>query len=121
MTTTDNARTAAAMLRAVADLIESRPDLPEHGADICFDVRGDDVPATMAGIATALPCGWRAEIRRGSQHEWLTLTSDTPRAQRDPGRPGHYQRGRRRRLHAGRGQDGHRLAARRGAGRAGQR
>ena len=80
MTTADNTRTAAAMLRAVADLIESRPDLPEPGADISFYVRGDDVPATMAGIATALPCGWRAEVRRSGQYEWLTLSSDTPRA-----------------------------------------
>ena len=120
MTTTDTTRTAAAMLRAVADLIESRPDLPEPGADISFYVRGDDVPATMAGIAAALPCGWRAEVSRSGQYEWLYPAQRHPAGQRDPRHPGHHQRGRRRRLHRGRGQDGHRLAARRGAGRAGR-
>ena len=81
MTTADNTRTAAAaMLRAVADLIESRPDIPEPGSDISFYVHGDDAPATMAAIAAALPCTWRAEISRSGQYEWLYLRSATPLA-----------------------------------------
>jgi hypothetical protein len=66
---------AAAILRAVADLIEAHPDLPLPGCDIDFYVRGDGTPATMAAIAAALPCQWRAEISRGSTHEWLNLKS----------------------------------------------
>ena len=76
-TTTDDATRAdaAAILRAVADLIETHPDMPVPGADISFYVRGDDVPAAMATIAAALPCQWQAEISRGSGYEWLNLRS----------------------------------------------
>lgn len=74
--TADAARTAAAaILRAVADLIEARPDTPLPGSDISFYVRGDDAPATMAAIAAALPCEWRAEFSRGGEYEWLYLRS----------------------------------------------
>ena len=79
MTTTDRTA-AAAMLRAVADLIEARPDIPEPGSDISFYVHGDDAPAAMAAIAAAMPCTWRAEISRSGQHEWLYLRSDCPSA-----------------------------------------
>ncbi len=76
MTTADTTRTdAAAILRAVADLIETRPDIPVPGSDISFYVRGEDTPATMAAIASALPCDWQASISRGSEHEWLNLRS----------------------------------------------
>jgi hypothetical protein len=75
MTTADPTRTAAtAILRAVADLIETRPDIPVPGSDISFYVRGEDAPATMAAIAAALPCEWQASISRGSD-EWLNLRS----------------------------------------------
>ena len=75
MTTADTTRTdAAAILRAVADLIETRPDIPVPGSDISFYVRGQDTPATMAAIASALPCDWQASISRGSG-EWLNLRS----------------------------------------------
>ena len=81
MTTADNTRTAAAaMLRAVADLIESRPDIPEPGSDISFYVHGDDAPAAMAAIAAALPGQWRAEISRSGEYEWLYLRSAAPLA-----------------------------------------
>ena len=76
MTTTDPARTdAAAILRAVADLIETCPDIPLPGSDISFYVRGDDAPGAMAAIAAALPCQWQASISRGSEYEWLNLRS----------------------------------------------
>jgi hypothetical protein len=80
MTTADTSTRggAAAILRAVADLIESRPDLPEPGTDISFYVHGENTPATMAAIAAALPCGWQAEISRGGTYEWLYLRSDRP-------------------------------------------
>ena len=72
---------AAAILRAVADLIESRPDLPEPDSRISFYVHdGDNTPADMAAIAAALPCDWHACISRGSGHEWLDLKSDNPNA-----------------------------------------
>jgi hypothetical protein len=75
MTTADPTRTdAAAILRAVADLIETRPDIPVPGSDISFYLRGEDTPATMAAIASALPCDWQASISRGSG-EWLNLRS----------------------------------------------
>jgi hypothetical protein len=66
---------AAAILRAVADLIETRPGIPLPGTTVSFYIRGDDTPATMAAIAAALPCQWQAEIGRGGEHEWLNLTS----------------------------------------------
>src|ERR1700730_18930441 len=76
MTTADTTRAdAAAILRAVADLIETRPDIPVPGSDISFYVRGEDTPATMAAIASALPCDWQARISRGGEHEWLNLRS----------------------------------------------
>jgi hypothetical protein len=79
MTTTTTADTtradAAAILRAVADLIETRPDIPVPGTDISFYVRGDDAPAVMAAIAAALPCQWQAEVSRGGEYEWLCLRS----------------------------------------------
>ncbi len=81
MTTADTDRTAAAaMLRAVADLIESRLDIAEPGSDISFYVHGDDAPAAMAAIAAALPGTWRAEISRSGQYEWLYLRSAAPLA-----------------------------------------
>lgn len=77
MTTTDPAaRTdAAAILRALADLIDSRPNLPLPGTGISFHLRGEDAAATMAAIATALPCEWRASISSSGTYEWLYLTS----------------------------------------------
>jgi hypothetical protein len=79
---TDSTRTiTVAILRAVADLIENRPELPEPDCRVSFYVHsGDDTPATMAAIAAALPCGWRARISRGGDHEWMDLDSDTPGA-----------------------------------------
>jgi hypothetical protein len=74
--TADSTRAdAAAILRAVADLIEAREDIPVPGTDIRFYVRGDDAPAVMTAIAAALPCRWRAEVSRGGEHEWLYLRS----------------------------------------------
>ena len=76
MTTANSTRAdAAAILRAVADLIETHEDIPVPSTGINFYVRGDDAPATMAGIAAALPCQWRAEISRSGQYEWLYLRS----------------------------------------------
>ena len=79
MTTTTTADTmradAATIMRAVADLIETRPDISVPGTDISFYVRGDDAPATMAAIAATLPCQWQAEITRGGEYEWLYLRS----------------------------------------------
>ena len=76
---TDPARTAAAaILRAVADLIETRPDLPEPSSRVSFYLYGPDAPAAMAAIAAALPCEWQASISRSSEHEWLHLDSNAP-------------------------------------------
>jgi hypothetical protein len=66
---------AATILRAVADLIDARPDIPVPGNDISFYLHGEDAPAVMAAIAAALPCRWQAEISRGSGYEWLHLHS----------------------------------------------
>ena len=76
-TDTDATRTAAtAILRAVADLIEARPDIPVPGASIDFYLHGEDAPATMAAIAAALPCQWRASVNRSGGYEWLNLRSE---------------------------------------------
>jgi hypothetical protein len=77
MSTTDPAARAeaAAILRALADLIDSRPDLPLPGTDISFYLHGQAAPATMAAIATALPCPWRVSISSSGEHEWLDLRS----------------------------------------------
>ncbi len=87
MTTTDASpvtagatrTTAAAILRAVADLIEARPDIPVPGSNISFYLRGQDAPALMAAIASALPCEWQASTSRSGEYEWLTLDSSPPR------------------------------------------
>jgi len=75
-TTADATRAdAAAILRAVADLIETRPETPVPGTDIRFYVRGHDAPTVMAAIAASLPCQWRAEFSRSGEYEWLYLRS----------------------------------------------
>jgi hypothetical protein len=71
-------KAAAAILRAVADLIETRPDLPEPGSSVSFYLYGEDAPAAMAAIASALPCEWQASISRSGEHEWLNLDSNAP-------------------------------------------
>ena len=115
----DRRATAAAILRAVADLIETRPDLPEPGSDISFYLHGEDAATTMAAIASALPCGWRPRISRSTGNEYLHLDSDDPGASGSAGQ-GQYLRPRIGCVRARRGQDGHRLAARPGPGRAGR-
>jgi hypothetical protein len=71
------ARRAAAvtMLRAVADLLEAHPDLPEPGISISFYTDGPDTPATMAAIATALPCRWQPGTSASNNGQWLDLVS----------------------------------------------
>ncbi len=79
MTTTPERQTAAAaILRAVADLIETREDIPLPGCDVDFHLHGEDVLATMTAIATALPCQWHASLSRSGEYEWLKLCSDPP-------------------------------------------
>ena len=79
-TASDTARAeTAAILRAVAGLIETRPDIPVPGSHISFYVHGHDAPAVMAAVARALPCRWHASVSRG-EHEWLHLTSGPPAA-----------------------------------------
>jgi hypothetical protein len=72
--TADAARTAAAAtLRAVADLIEARPDIPLPRSSISFYLHGEDAPAAIAAVASALPCEWQASISRSGEYEWLAL------------------------------------------------
>ncbi|HEY3957982.1 MAG TPA: hypothetical protein VGM53_31850 [Streptosporangiaceae bacterium] len=81
MASDSQSRTAAtAMLRAVADLIQTRPDIQLPGIDVDFYLHGPDAPATITAIAGALPCGWRAEISRSGGYEWLNLANDPPPA-----------------------------------------
>lgn len=67
--------TTAAMLRAVADLLETRPDLPDPGIRIDFYTHGPHAPATMTAIANALPCRWRAGISASNDGQWVDLDS----------------------------------------------
>lgn len=70
---------AAATLRAVADLIEARPDLPEPDTRINFYVFSEhgDVPAILTAITTALPGPWNAKIQTSAStgNQWLYLTA----------------------------------------------
>ncbi|HEY1914693.1 MAG TPA: hypothetical protein VGH27_03870 [Streptosporangiaceae bacterium] len=80
MTTTEPAgqdrAAAVALLRAVADLIESRPDLPDPSARVHFYVCGEHAVTQMTAIAEGLPCGWQSEVRHGdSGRAWLDLDS----------------------------------------------
>ena len=76
ITTADTTRAdAAAILRAVADLIQTREDIPVPGGDISFYLHGEDAPAIIAAVAAAVPCQWQAEISRSGEYEWLHLRS----------------------------------------------
>jgi hypothetical protein len=70
-------RESVAILRAVADLIETRPDLPEPDATIRIHVSGYtcDVPAALTAITAALPGPWTPKMSRSGTHEWLDLTA----------------------------------------------
>jgi hypothetical protein len=65
----------AAALRAVADLIETRPDIREPGVHIDFYLHGQQAAALMTEIAEALPCSWRPEVGGTSGTQWLNLHS----------------------------------------------
>jgi hypothetical protein len=79
VTTTDPAaRTdAAKILRALADLIDAEPGIRLPDTSISFYLNGENAAATMAAIAAALPCEWRAGISHssGSDYEWLDVRS----------------------------------------------
>jgi hypothetical protein len=69
---------AAAILRAVADMIETRPDLPEPTARITFWVSAHqcgDVPAALAAITSAVPGPWHAALHQSGDNPWLDLRS----------------------------------------------
>jgi hypothetical protein len=72
--------TAPAILRAVADLLDTRTDIPPPFCRIDFYVHGENAPAIMAAIAAALPCPWQASISHGSQYQWMNLHGGTPGA-----------------------------------------
>lgn len=68
---------AAAILRAVAGLLETRPDLPEPHATITIyltDPGLAGIPAALAQITAALPGPWKATISRSASSAWLDLT-----------------------------------------------
>jgi hypothetical protein len=64
-----------AILRAVADLTEARPDLPAPRGSLSFFVasKHPDVPAALRDIVTAIPGPWKSAISRSSsgEYEWL--------------------------------------------------
>jgi hypothetical protein len=67
---------AAAILRAVADLIEARPDLPEPDTSIRVYLsafRCGDVPAALADITAAVPGPWTAKVSQSGSDAWLDL------------------------------------------------
>lgn len=81
--TTDPAeshRQAAATLRAMADLIDARPDLPLPRVQARYWASANhcgDVPAALLAITGALPGPWKASIRRSGEYTWLYLDSAT--------------------------------------------
>ena len=78
--TTPSRPAAAAILRAVADLIEARPDIPEPSIRVhyIFGAAVADAAAVVADVAAALPsCQWRADLDGASSRDWLTLEAQT--------------------------------------------
>jgi len=77
--TTPSRPAAAAILRAVADLIEARPDigLPSIRVHYIFGAAVADAAAVVADVAAALPCQWRADLDGASSRDWLTLEAQT--------------------------------------------
>ncbi|HET9893750.1 MAG TPA: hypothetical protein VFQ44_02340 [Streptosporangiaceae bacterium] len=69
MPETSDRAVAAAVLRAVADLLESRPDLPVPRVDVTYwawaHKHPAGVPQAIAAVAAAIPCP-----------EWATRISD---------------------------------------------
>jgi hypothetical protein len=75
-TCTDTTRTdAAAMLRTVADLIESRPDISGPYARVHYVLIGPDAADAIASITAVLPRPSQAGIYRNptSGDDWLRL------------------------------------------------
>lgn len=64
--------TSADLLRAVADLIEARPDISGPHASVHFVLLGPAAASAVADVAAALPCQWQAEIARNGD-DWLHL------------------------------------------------
>lgn len=73
----DRRSVLAATLRAVADLIESDPDVPLPKCDFDFYVRGKDesAPAMVAKVTAMFPGPWKPELRRSGDYAWLYLNS----------------------------------------------
>lgn len=76
--------TAATILRAVADLIETSAEIPVPRADISFYVSGETASAVLTAIASGLPCKWHGDISSSGAYEWLNLRS-APRSADDRG------------------------------------
>ena len=75
----DDRTTAAVILRAVADLIDARPDihLPSIRVHYIFGTAVADAAAVVADVAAALPCQWRADLDGASSGGWLDLEAQT--------------------------------------------
>lgn len=64
---------AVAVLRAVADLIEARPDLPALKGSLTFYVHSKypDVPAGLRDIVAAIPGQWNTATHDSGDYSWL--------------------------------------------------
>jgi len=75
----DRRAQSAAILRAVADLLEQSPQLPEPDVEIRWTVISGyarrDVPALLALATSVTPGPWRPEIC-GTGSDWLYLRSE---------------------------------------------
>lgn len=60
--TTENRERAIAMLRAMADLMESDPDLPLPTGNIAYYVAGSRIADVPGAVAEAIRAGERAAI-----------------------------------------------------------
>jgi hypothetical protein len=69
---------AAAILRAVADLIDDRPEfgLPSVHAHYILS-RAEETPEVVTSIMTALPCQWHADLDEASKRGWVNLEATT--------------------------------------------
>lgn len=74
MTEAERRRQSAAILRAVADLIERHPEVKEPRVRVDWYFQGEHPHATMTLAAGVFPAGpWTASTRESGEYSWLNL------------------------------------------------
>lgn len=77
---------SAAILRAVADLIEQHPEVREPRVSVDWYIRGENPHAAMRLATDVFPAGsWTAKTRESGQYAWLDLDGGNAAAISGPG------------------------------------